>query len=74
MVLFSERFFGEPKMFFFYGIALKTHIWNSFWKSVSGFYIYMVSTFDKEDFVLQWTLKCCINMFWNLRPEAFNEM
>lgn len=34
----------------------------------------MVFTFDNEDFVLQQTLECCIDMFWNLRPEACDEM
>lgn len=31
-------------------------------------------TFENVDFVIRRTLKCCIDVFWNLRPEAFDEM
>lgn len=45
----------------------------AFVDSMSG-YGFMVFTFENVDFVIRRTLKCCIDVFWNLRPEAFDEM
>lgn len=68
----TERFFEEPKFVLLWH-PYKTPFWNLIFKS-SVISVHMVFTFDNEDFVLQWTFECCIDMTWNLRPEACEEM
>ncbi len=33
--LFTERFFGEPTFFIFYGMTVKTPIWNRYYWALS---------------------------------------
>lgn len=68
----TERFLEETKIVLLWH-PYKTPFWNLIFKS-SVISIHMVFTFDNEDFVLQWTLECCIDMFWHLRPEACDEL